>query len=99
MQDAAWKQRAPSVTPGAWAGTIIKSVDGRVEHLVSQERWDKTKAKIKWIKDQLDATPKGKPTKIPHKPLESIRGFLVYVSRTYPKTVPYLKGIHLTLDS
>jgi hypothetical protein len=43
--------------------------------------------------------PKGRPKKILHKNLESIRGFLVYVSRTYPEMVPYLKGIHLTLDS
>jgi hypothetical protein len=30
---------------------------------------------------------------LPHKNLESYRGFLVYVSRTYPAMVPYLKGI------
>jgi hypothetical protein len=35
----------------------------------------------------------------PHKRLESIRGFLIYVIRTYPTFTPYLKGIHLTLDS
>jgi hypothetical protein len=31
--------------------------------------------------------------------LEWIRGFLVYVTRTYTTLVPYLKGVHLTLDS
>jgi hypothetical protein len=35
---------------------------------------------------------------VPHKQLESIRGFLVYVARTYATMVPYLKGVHLTLD-
>jgi hypothetical protein len=34
-----------------------------------------------------------------HKTLERQRGFLVYVTHTYPSLVPYLKGIHLTLDS
>jgi len=34
-----------------------------------------------------------------HKTLEQQRGFFVYVARTYPSLVPYLKGIHLTLDS
>jgi hypothetical protein len=34
-----------------------------------------------------------------HKLLEQYRGFLVYVTRTYPIMVPYLKGLHLTLDS
>ena len=97
MQDAARKRRAPSMAPGAWAGTIIRTNGERVEKLVSQERWDKTKAKLKWIKDQLDATPRGKRPRLAYKPLESIRGFLVYVSRMYPGLVPYLKGIHLTL--
>jgi hypothetical protein len=34
-----------------------------------------------------------------HKEMEKQRGFLVYVTRTYPALVPYLKGIYLTLDS
>jgi len=33
------------------------------------------------------------------KTLESHRGFLVYIARTYPMINPYLKGIHLSLDS
>ncbi len=36
---------------------------------------------------------------IDFKQLESYRGFLVYLSRTYPVMNAYLKGIHLTLDS
>ena len=35
---------------------------------------------------------------MPRKELESIRGFLVYVSRTYQEMIPYLKGVHLTID-
>jgi hypothetical protein len=31
--------------------------------------------------------------------LESYRGFLIYLCRTYPSISPYLKGIHLSLDS
>jgi len=34
-----------------------------------------------------------------HKDLEQKRGFLVYITRTYPSLTPFLKGIHLTLDS
>ncbi len=33
------------------------------------------------------------------KPLERKRGFLIYVTRTFPSMVPYLKGIHQTLDT
>jgi hypothetical protein len=36
--------------------------------------------------------------KLSHKIAEKCRGFLVYVSRTYRAMVPYLKGLHLTLD-
>jgi hypothetical protein len=35
---------------------------------------------------------------INHKQLERRRGFLLYVAQAYPSLVPYLKGIHLTLD-
>jgi len=33
-----------------------------------------------------------------HKELLSDWGFLVYVTRTYPAMVPYLKGFHLTIE-
>ena len=99
MQDAARKRRAPSMAPGAWAGTIIRTDGNQVEKMVSQERWDKTKEKIGWIQQQLEKAPEGGRARIQHKKLESIRGFLVYVTRTYQEMVPYLKGIHLTLDS
>jgi hypothetical protein len=100
MQDAARKRRAPSMAPGAWAGTIIRTDGQKVEKMVSQERWDKTKEKINWIRNHFYTLPAGEERpKIKHKTLESIRGFLVYVTRTYLSMVPYLKGLHLTLDS
>ena len=34
-----------------------------------------------------------------HKQMLSDRGFLVYIARAYPGMRPYLKGIHLTVDS
>eukprot|EP00957_Ditylum_brightwellii_P171992 13094497-Ditylum_brightwellii.AAC.1 len=33
------------------------------------------------------------------KELEKGRGFLVHMSEVYPMITPYLKGIHLTLES
>jgi hypothetical protein len=33
-----------------------------------------------------------------HKALERRQGCLLYVTRTYPSMVPYLKELHLTLD-
>ena len=35
---------------------------------------------------------------LPHSELLSHRGFLVYVTRTYPPMIPYLKGFHLAAD-
>ena len=33
--------------------------------------------------------------RVPHKRLESIGGFIIYVARTYKWMMPYLKGLHL----
>jgi hypothetical protein len=39
------------------------------------------------------------PQSMPRHWLEQIRGFLIYVIRTYPCMVPYLIGLHMTIDS
>ena len=36
--------------------------------------------------------------RVPHTRLECIRGFLIYEARTYKWMMPYLKGVHLTID-
>jgi hypothetical protein len=36
---------------------------------------------------------------VDHKELEKTRGFLIYVSRTYPPMNPFLKGMHLKIDA
>ena len=70
MQDAARKRRAPSKTPGAWAGTIIQTNDGIVEKRVSNERWTKTKVCVSWIARQLEnaeeATDLEAPVQLQH---------------------------------
>jgi hypothetical protein len=94
VQDAARKRRETSQTPGAWAGSVI-STDGRGVYVtVSQEKWDKAKAMIASMLKELEDND----GLLKHKELERKRGFLLYVTRTYPAMVPYLKGIHLTLD-
>jgi hypothetical protein len=95
LQDATRKRRGPSLEPGPWAGSIVYTSHGSVTVQISQERWDKLKIILLWIKDQLLHQSNG----IEHKQLEQHRGVLVYISRTYPAITPYLKGIHLTLDS
>jgi hypothetical protein len=36
---------------------------------------------------------------VDHSELENIRGFLIYIYRTYPSLNPFPKGLHLTIDA
>jgi len=95
IQDAARKRRGPCQNPGPWAGSVVRvQPDGIITVSVTSERWTKTRNIIRWIADSMDTGDT-----LEFKTLERYRGFLVYVARTYPVMTPYLKGIHLTLDS
>ena len=62
--------------------------------------WLKGKGIIRSLLGVYDRSAKeGTPALFNFKELERGRGFLVHLSMTYPDMVPYLKGIHLTLDS
>jgi hypothetical protein len=94
VQDASRKQWKASKTPGAWAGAVILTDDEGVYVRVLDEKWEKAKAIIKKTKEEI----LGADGWIGRKGLESSRGFLLYVTQTYPSMVPYMKGFHLTLD-
>mmetsp|Transcript_26925 Transcript_26925/g.40745 ORF Transcript_26925/g.40745 Transcript_26925/m.40745 type:complete len:235 (+) Transcript_26925:1254-1958(+) len=49
LQYAAQKRREPSMEPGAWAGAVVSTEDGKVCKSVTQERWVKTKQRIRWL--------------------------------------------------
>ena len=93
VQDASRKRTSPSLTPGPWAGTVTHTEDGRICGMVSQEKWEKTKRLITEMLEMVsqDYYPLAR--------LLQIRGFLMYVVRTYPWINPYMKGMHLTIDS
>jgi len=91
---SARKRSDPSQTPGPWAGSVVSLHEGVITISVTQDRWDKAKKIILWLQEVM-ASSEG----IKHKTLEHHQGFLVYLVRTYPMLNPYLKGIHLTLDS
>ena len=95
IQDAARKARPCSKTPGAWAGSVAHIAPGLgVCVLTSREKWTKMKGILrKWEKALATISPQ-----LSHKELMSDWGFLVYVTRTYPAMVPYLKGFHLTIE-
>ena len=97
IQDALRKLRAAGgeKMPGAWAGAVVHVDDDKgVVLLTSQEKWDRLKAiSRKWL-ERLNAGEEA----LPHKELQSDRGFMVYVTEAYPAMKPYLKGFHLSLE-
>jgi hypothetical protein len=94
IQDASRKRRGPSRKPGAWSGSVVQTTDGVVGVRVSQEKWDKAQVQVGELKLLLESD-RGVANRAR---LESIRGFLLYLSRTYPSITPYIKGLHLTID-
>ena len=94
IQDACRKRTAPSREPGELAGTSVDLSNLSVTVFVSVKKWLRSKEIILRITEEL-----GEGIHIDFKELEKDRGFLVYISRTYRVMVPYLKGIHQTLDS
>jgi hypothetical protein len=58
------------------------------------EKWLKAKRLLQQL--QMDL---GTSHHLHRKTLEKTRGFLVHLQRTYPCITPFLKGIHLTIDS
>ena len=62
---------------------------------MSEKKWDKMKSQIAELEDLLTNCPE----EMPLKTLEKIRGFLNYVTQTYRGMIPYLNGLHLTIDS
>ena len=97
IQDAARKARPSSKTPGAWAGALVHVLTLLgVCVLTSVEKWNKMKGILdKW----WNRVSGGIGEKLSHKELMMDRGFLVYLTRTYPAMVPYLKGFHLTIET
>jgi len=94
IQDALRKRPLPSQRPGIWTGTLAQTPPEAVLVSCTQEKWTRARA---YVKEMRDIVAQGLP--FAHKELERKRGFLIYVTRTYPSLVPFLKGIHFTLDS
>ena len=94
LQSAARKRREVGQDVGAWAGSIVDTTENKVRIRTDQEKWDKTRC---WIDKLNKWLEEGEPLNF--KELERMRGFLIYVSRTYTAMTPYLKGLHQTIDS
>jgi hypothetical protein len=94
IQDAPRKTRDGGTTPGAWTGSFVRTSDDGVFLLISEEKWNKTKAQLAEVLDMIDV----ESGKLNRKRLEQIRGFLNYVAQTYDWLTPYMIGLHMTID-
>jgi len=94
IQDACRKRVLASQRAGAWAGSICHSDADQVTVRVTPDKWTKAKLQVQALLHLATTT-----NQFDYKELESIRGFLIYVVRTYPAFNPFLKGLHLMLDS
>lgn len=94
LQDAPQKRRDSSQMPGAWTGSVVRTGPNGVELTILEKKWRKALEMI----DEVLAMLAENPNKLNRKRLEHIRGFLVYAMRTYLCTVPYLIGLHMSID-
>jgi hypothetical protein len=95
IQDVGRKARPCTKQPGAWAGAIVHVVDLGVCVLTSAEKWIKLRRILKKWWNLVNDSKEGEEVVLSHKELLSDRGFLVYITRTYPTMVPYLKGFNV----
>ncbi len=98
IQDVGRKARPCGKQPGAWAGAIVHEVpDLGVCVLTSAEKWVKMRGILRKWWDLLNDSKEGEDLRLSHKDILLDRGFLVYVTKTYPAMISYLKGFHLTI--
>ena len=72
---------------------MLRTVDG-VFGLVSDEKWDKMKQQLSELEEMVNQHP----NMLSRKWIEQIRGFMNYIAQTYRYMIPYLNGLHMTLD-
>jgi hypothetical protein len=94
IQDASRKRRGISQRPGAWSGSVVQMDGAGVYVLAAEDKWIKATALLNELKAMMGGNMGG----MSRNRLEQIRGSLIFLTRTYPGMVPYLTGIHMTID-
>jgi hypothetical protein len=93
LREGPRKYRRGSMNPGPWAGSMAYTNEGGVYLLIAKKKWDKGKV---IIRDLISRTKQSQW--LDHKELERGRGFLVFLSCTYPPMKPFLMGLHRAID-
>ena len=75
-------------------GAIFHSDSDTIGILTSQEKWDRAKATVSKWRKYLEV----EVAMLNRKEVECDKGFMIHLSKVYPALVPYLKGMHLTLE-
>jgi hypothetical protein len=71
-----------------------------VYRAVTEEKWLKTKVVIQRLRDAYElATSSGGDGMLELKMLEQVAGFLVHVTRAYPRIKVYLNGLYANMNS
>ena len=96
IQDAARKRHFPTKKPRVWCGAKVCADQDGVYTSTTQAKWDRGKL---ILSDWLNELDQSEDNSLARKPMLSGRGFLVHLSRTYPALVPFMKGIHHTLEN
>ena len=65
----------------------------------SQEKWSRGRSIVDSWSKHYDTCEKSVLPVFNHKQLERDRGFMIHLGRTYPWIMPYLKGVHHTLET
>ena len=82
-----------------WAGLITLVEEGNVYVTVDQEKWRRGQSIVTYLQRSARGEVDGEPTEFNFKVMKRGRGCWIHLAMTYPDLTPFLKGIHLTLDS
>ena len=66
---------------------------------VDKVKWEKAKSIVQELLDKFEEKDADGQVWFEFKKLEQARGFLIHLGIPYPDIIPYLKGVHLTIDS
>jgi hypothetical protein len=100
IQVAARNTRPPSTIPGPWAGAVAWSSSAGVSICSTREKWIRAQQIVlRWRQDLQEHHANMHSKGLFLSCLEGSRGFLVHMQHVYPAMTPYIKGLHLTVDS
>ena len=94
LQDDSGKRRMSGQDEVPWRGMKVHIIDESDYQLIGEEKWTNTRMIIeKWIQRVTSEGP------LYYKELKSYQGLLNHFFGTYNIYRPFMKGIHLTLES